>query len=114
MKKILLVPVLLLVISSCTLGGNDKNTSFSDLYTASTHSSIASLEEFSTSLGLNRHESINGSIRTNVNIPEILSGSLSSEYTGLIEGRNSESFFKNVQLIFASLVSSGSLTADEV
>lgn len=114
MKKIFLVPVLLLTISSCTIGGNNKNTSFSDLYKASTHASITSLNEFSTSLGLNRHESIDGSIHTSVNVPNILSGSLSSEYTGLIDGNNSESFFKNVQLIFTSLVSSGSLTADEV
>lgn len=114
MKKILLVPVLLLTISSCTLSGNNKNSSFSDLYTASTHSSITSLDEFSTSLGLNRHESINGSINTSVNVPSILSGSLSSDYVGLIDGRNSESIFKNLKLIFTSMINSGSLSADEV
>jgi hypothetical protein len=43
-----------------------------------------------------------------------LSGSFSSEYTGLIDGRNSESLFKNAKLFFTSLVSSGSLTADEL
>ncbi|NRH20938.1 hypothetical protein HOO68_02755 [Candidatus Gracilibacteria bacterium] len=113
MKKIFIVPVLLFTISSCTLGGNNKDSSFSDLYTASTHSSIMAFDELSSSLGINRHESINGAIHSNVSVPGILSGSLSSEYVGLIDGRNSESIFKNVQLFFTSLVSSGSLSADE-
>lgn len=49
-----------------------------------------------------------------MSVPGILSGSLSSDYVGLIDGRNSESFFKNVKILFSSLVSSGSLTADEL
>ncbi len=114
MKKIFIVPVLLLTLSSCTFGGNNSKSSFSDLYTASTHSSMVALDELGSSLGINRHESIDGTILSNVSVPGILSGSLSSDYVGLIDGRNSESFFKNVKLLFSSLISSGSLTADEL
>ncbi len=49
-----------------------------------------------------------------MSVPGILSGSLASEYSGLIEGRNSESFFRNIRVLFTSLVSSGSISADEV
>lgn len=45
MKKIFIVPVLLLTLSSCTFGGNNSKSSFSDLYTASTHSSMVALDE---------------------------------------------------------------------
>lgn len=49
-----------------------------------------------------------------MNVPGILSGSLSSDYSGLIDGRNGESTFRKVQLFFTSLVSSGSLSADDI
>ncbi len=60
MKKIIIIPILLLLISSCTLPfGKDKNDgSFSSLYNASIHSSMTSLDEFGTLMGINRHESI--------------------------------------------------------
>ena len=116
MKKIILAPILLLLISSCTLpfGGSKNDGSFSALYDASVHSSMTSLDELGTLMGINRHESIVGSIRTAMNVPGILSGSLSSEYSGLIDGRNGESTFRKLQLFFTSLVSSGSLSADEI
>ncbi len=114
MKKILLVPLLCLTISSCTFGGKKTDGSFSDLYTASTHSSIASLENLSSSLGINRHETINWKIHTEINIANAISGSLDSEYKSLIDWRNSESTFSNLKLLFTSIISSGSLSADEV
>jgi hypothetical protein len=49
-----------------------------------------------------------------MNVPGIFSGSLNSDYSSVIDGRNSESVFKNVKVLFTSLLSSGSLTADEV
>ncbi len=49
-----------------------------------------------------------------MNVSGILSGSISSEYSGLIDGRNGESTFRKLQLLFTSLVSSGSLSADEI
>ena len=115
MKKIILVPLLLLFVSSCTLPFANKNDgSFTALYNASIHSSIESLEEFGAFLGVNRHESIDGSIVSSVSVPGILSGSIESKYIGTIDGRNSESFFRNVRVLFSSLVSSGSLSADEI
>lgn len=75
---------------------------------------MVSLDELSTLLGVNRHESIDGSISSSVSVPGILSGSIASEYVGLIDGRNSESFFRDIRVLFTSLVSSGSISADEV
>lgn len=49
-----------------------------------------------------------------MSVPGILSGSISSEYNGLIDGRNSESFFRNIKVLFTSLVNSGSLSIDEL
>ena len=49
-----------------------------------------------------------------MSVPGILSGSLVSDYVGLLDGRNSESFFRNIRILFTSLVSSGSISADEV
>lgn len=115
MKKIILVPILLLIVSSCTLPfGNKNDGSFLSLYNANIHSSVQSFEEFGEFLGINRHESIDGSIVSSLSVPGILSGSLESKYIGVIDGRNSESFFRGVRVLFNSLVSSGSLSADEI
>lgn len=114
MKKFVLFSCLLLIVSSCTLFGNKNSGSFSDLYKEHTHASIASLEELGVFLGINRHEDIIGSISTALNVPGIFSWSISSNYDGLIDGRNSESYFRNIRALFASLVSSGSISADEV
>lgn len=114
MKKIFIIPLLLLTISSCNFGGEKANVSFSDNYKASTHASIESLNEFTASMGLNRHESIDGTIQAAINIPNALSGSVTSNYAGLIDGRNSESTFKNIKLLFTSLMGTNSVTADEV
>ncbi len=116
MRKIILVPVLLLLISSCTLpfAEEKKDESFGWLYTANVRSTVASYAEIGTYLGINRHENINGMIKSSISVPNILSGSLSSEYSWLIDGRNSESFFRNVQVLFTSLVNSGSLSVDEI
>jgi hypothetical protein len=75
---------------------------------------MTALDELSTLIGINRHESIDGSIHAAVSVPGILSGSIASEYSGLIDGRNSESFFRDIRVLFTSLVSSGSISADEV
>lgn len=114
MKKLLLIPFLILTISSCTLFGNKNSGSFSDLYKQNTHASIVSLGELGVFLGINRHESIIGNINTSLSVPGIFSGSVSANYDGLIDGRNSESYFRNIRALFSSLVSSGSLSADEV
>ncbi len=116
MKKLLLVPACLILLSSCTLpfGANKTDESFTGLYKANIHSSIVSYEEIGTMLGINRHEKIDGSIRTAISVPGILSGTLTSEYAWIIDGRNSESFFRNIQVLFTSLVNSGSLSADEL
>lgn len=114
MKKLLLIPLLLLTISSCSLLGNKDSGSFADLYKQNTHSSIVSLGELGVFLGINRHESIIGTISTSLSVPGIFSWSISANYDGLIDGRNSESYFRNVRALFSSLVSSGSLSADEV
>ena len=115
MKKIILVPLLLLIVSPCTLPFASKNDgSFVSLYNASIHSSMESLEELGVFLGINRHESIDGSIVSSLSVPGILSGSLDSKYVGTVDGRNSESFFRNIRVLFTSLVSSGSLSADEI
>ncbi len=73
-----------------------------------------SLGDLGQLLGINRHESIEGTILSNIQVPGILSGSLSSDYSALIDGRNSESFFRKVSLLYTSLVSSGSISADEI
>lgn len=75
---------------------------------------MESLEELGVFLGINRHESIDGSIVSSLSVPGILSGSLDSKYVGTVDGRNSESFFRNIRVLFTSLVSSGSLSADEI
>ena len=75
---------------------------------------MTSLDELGQLLGVNRHESIEGAILSNMQVPGILSGSLSSQYSGVIDGRNSESFFRKVSLLYTSLVSSGSISADEI
>ncbi len=114
MRNIFIIPILLVLISSCTFPWSKNDSSFTGLYRAHIHSSITSLDELGTLLGVNRHESIDGSIRSAVSIPGILSGSFASEYVGLIDGRNSESFFRDIRVFFTSLVSSGSISADEV
>lgn len=115
MKKIIIASLLVVAVSSCTLPFGSKNDgSFGSLYNASIHSNLASFEEFGTFLGINRHESIDGSISSSLSVPGILSGSLESKYAGLIDGRNSESFFRNIRVLFTSLVSSGSLSVDEI
>jgi hypothetical protein len=123
MKKIILVPLLLLIISSCTLPFGNKNEvssvyvndgSFLSLYNASIRSSMESIEEYGKYLGINRNENIDGSIVSSLSIPGILSGSLESKYAWVIDGRNSESFFRNIRVLFSSLVSSGSLSVDEI
>jgi hypothetical protein len=53
-------------------------------------------------------------VNSALSVPGLFSGSLTSKYAGLIDGRNSESVFQNLQLLFTSLISSGSLSADEV
>ena len=75
---------------------------------------MTSLDELGQLLGINRHESIEGTILSNIQVPGILSGSLSSDYSALIDGRNSEAFFRKVSLLYTSLVSSGSISADEI
>lgn len=115
MKKFLLLPISLLLLSACTFPGEKKvDESFSSLYNANIQASIAGYEELWTILGVNRHENIIGSINGAVSVPGILSGTISSEYTGLIDWRNSESFFRNIKVLFTSLVNSGSLSVDEL
>ncbi len=75
---------------------------------------MTSIDELGQLLGVNRHESIEGTILSHIQVPGILSGSLSSDYSALIDGRNSESFFRKVSLLYTSLVSSGSISADEL
>lgn len=73
MKKHLLIPLLFLTISSCSLLGNKNSGSFADLYKQNTHSSIVSLGELGVFLGINRHESIIGTISTSLSVPGIFS-----------------------------------------
>lgn len=80
MKKIILISILIFVLSSCSFFQNKNNGSFTDLYQANVRSNIASLDELLVLLGVNRHESIVGAIRSGVSVPGILSGSLSSDY----------------------------------
>ena len=114
MQKLLVVSLLLVTLSSCTFPWTQKDESFSGLYKAHIESSISGFEDISNILGLNRHEQITGTIVSNVIVPGIFSGSLNSDYSGLIDGRNSESVMKNVKVLFTSLLSSGSLSADEI
>jgi hypothetical protein len=75
---------------------------------------MTSLDEAGELLGINRHETIEGNILSHIQVPGILSGALSSEYSAHLDGRNSESFFRKASLLYSSLVSSGSLSADEI
>ncbi len=114
MYKFIIISLLLATLSACTLPWSKQDQSFQWLYRANIHATIASLDEFWELIGINRHESIEGNILSHIQVPGILSGTLSSEYTALLDGRNSESFFRKVSLIYSSLVSSGSLSADEI
>ncbi len=114
MQKYLLLSLLIVSLSACTIGGKSNNGWFTDLYNESVHSMVESIDEFGTLIGINRHESIEGSLSTSLVVPGILSGSLTSQYSGLLDGRNSESFFRDFRVLFTSLVSSGSLSADEI
>lgn len=114
MKKILLLS-LLLTVSSCSFPGmNKEEITFSSLYNKSIHSSVESLEKFGQALGVNRHETVEGNIVSNLSVPGLFSWSLTSNYNGLIDGRNSESVFQNLQVLFNSLISSGSLSVEQV
>ncbi len=116
MKKIIIGSILLLATSSCTLpfGGNKTDETFLGLYKSHVQSSVDSYKEIGTLLGINRHETIDGAIHTAVSVPGILSGALSSDYIWRIDGRNSESFLRHIQVLFTSLVSSGTLSVDEI
>ncbi len=113
MRNIFIIPTILIILSSCTLF-NKNDGSFIALYQANIHSIVVSLDKIGTRLGVNRHESVDGTILTAISVPGILSGSLATQYTGLVDGRNVEAFFRNIQFLFTSLVSSGSISADEI
>jgi hypothetical protein len=99
------VPILLVALSACTIPGL-KDESFLSLYKVNIEANISQIEEFSELIGINRHETIEGVVSSAVNIPGIFSGGLNTNYNTLIDGRNSESFFKNLDLKFTSLLSS--------
>ncbi len=107
------IPILLLSLSACTIPGF-RDESFLSLYKANVEANVSQIEEFSELIGINRHESIEGVVSSVINIPGILSGWLSSNYNTLIDGRNSESFFHNLDLKFTSLLSSGALSIGEL
>lgn len=107
------VPILLLTLSACTIPGL-KDESFLSLYKANIEANISQVEKFSELIGINRHESIEGIISSAVNVPGILSGGLTANYNTLIDGRNSESYFHNLDLKFTSLLSSGALSIGEL
>ena len=73
MKKILLLS-LLLTVSSCSFPGmNKEEITFSSLYNKSIHSSVESLEKFGQALGVNRHETVEGNIVSNLSVPGLFS-----------------------------------------
>ncbi len=113
-KKLIVISLILVSLSACTMPWSKQDTSFQWLYRANIHATMKSIDELGQLLGINRHESIEGTIFSHIQVPGILSGSLSSEYSALIDGRNSESFFRKVSLLYTSLVSSGSISADEL
>ncbi len=114
MYKYLLISLLLVSLSACTMPWTKKDESFVWLYKANIVATLDGIDKFWELIGINRHESIEGNILSSMNIPGILSGSLSSDYSWLIDGRNSESFFRNIKFLYTSLVSSGAVSADEL
>ncbi|MBC7498403.1 hypothetical protein H7170_02055 [Candidatus Gracilibacteria bacterium] len=114
MQKLVIISLLLVTLSACTLPWSKSDQSFQGLYKANIHATMTSLDEVGELLGINRHESIEGNILSHIQVPGILSGVLSSQYSATLDGHNSESFFRKISLLYSSLVSSGSLSADEI
>lgn len=115
MKKIFIVPFLLLNITACSFGGIPTGTTpsvvkdFSALYTDHVKSQIQQIDKMAQDFGLSRQEETKGTFLTSVDVPLLMSGSLGFDYDLKMNGRNSDTSLTNNHLAFESIVSSGSI-----
>lgn len=116
MKKNLFVILALTFLTSCSLrdgAGED----FTSLYRANIEEKFSTLREVSEKIGLIGNYETLGSLEAMVEIPSIMSGSVSTTYSahtitrGI--GQDSEVVFRSPRLEYETLLASGSLRADE-
>lgn len=129
MKKILLVSLLAVALSSCTnpLAQNttpntsvevkpnyDLNT-FAGLYQRAIDTKTSAVEKFYKDLGIGNQDILSdGKLTANMSVAGLLSGALSADVDGVRNIRDMQMNYRNVKFDFSSLASSGSIRADEV
>lgn len=111
MRKILLISTLVLALSAC---GLKPTSDFSSLYNKHVHSQIVAIEDIAKSLGLYKQEQSVGTLRAAVNVPIMMSGSLSLEHSAKVNGRDADLMLKNLRVAYESMMGSGSLSLDQL
>ena len=110
MKKLIILPLLLLV-SSCSLFTKTPTT-FEEYYIRNAKATVESTENTMKSLGFFRSYETNGVLDALVSVPVLLSGSLTSDYTTQTDGQNATITLENMKVQYDGLAGSGLLSLD--
>lgn len=110
MSKKYAIFLLLPLLTSCSLG--TKN--FDDLYSAHMKSQVQNVQTLAEAIGIGKKYAIDGSLHLAAGLPGVMSRSFDSEYLSKIDGQSGEFHLKNLKAITSSIVSSGSITADDI
>lgn len=110
MRKILLVSSLVLALSAC---GFNSDSDFSSLYNKHVQAQVTAIEDFAKSLGLYRQEQSVGTLQAAINVPMMVTGSLSLEHSAKVNGRDADLSLKNIRAVYESMMGSGSLSLDQ-
>lgn len=108
MKKILILSLLLTFLASCSLW--KKETDFTRLYKDNVIASLKSLDEFSQTIWYKRQESIQGTIKSALQIPILMSWAFLSDYNIEINNSDMNALLSSMKMNFETPINSGSLS----
>ncbi len=106
------VPILSL--TSCSWSFTDQPKDFTWFYTKHIHSQVAMLRDFWEDIGYFRSFQSTGKMIVSGMVPEILSGSLNTEYQLGIDGRDTQLDLSKIVASYTSLIGSESISLDEL
>lgn len=113
MYKKFLLPISLVFIASCTMPWSSEPKDFSGMYQSHVKSQVQALREVAEKIGYLQNYKTVGKIALSGAVPGVMSGSINADYTANVKDRDASIDVSHLQAIYTSLMSSGSLRADQ-